>query len=230
MSKPIFCIKGERNTGTKFLRKLLNYYFDTDYHNLYGTCYDADGYYGWKHGFIFDNEVEQLNRDQAIVIVINKSIYSWLISMYSHSYELKSIGVKPKSYNKYISPDHAVVDRYDNSWIGYFYGKTGAYATYKNLYDLRYRKYRSMLNNDIEKKIYVKYEDLLDDHYSFIQKLAQKFNLEITKPHNKSFDHYSRRGYYLNKEYLKLYDRETKRIIGQNVDTEAEKEMGYLIS
>ena len=34
---PTFVIKGERNCGTKYLRELLNYYFDSNYYNINNT-------------------------------------------------------------------------------------------------------------------------------------------------------------------------------------------------
>ena len=38
-------------------------------------------------GFITDKELHDINEDNCIVIVVKKSIYSWLYSMYKKPYE-----------------------------------------------------------------------------------------------------------------------------------------------
>ena len=210
--KPTFVIKGERNSGTNYLRNLLLHYFSSNYRNIHGTNWDADGYYGWKHGFIFDQELTDINKDQCIVIVITKSIYSWLYSMFRKPYELK---FSKTTFSDFINPNHYVHDIYEN-WIQQFYQKKGVYYGYRSMYALRQSKLQSAQNPKIQHLETVKYEDLLQDHTIFIKHIASRYHL-LMNP-TKYINHYPKRDYYLSQEYLKHYTEDMLQTVRENMD------------
>ena len=213
MSKlPIFVIKGERNSGTRYLRKLLNHYFDSNYNNVNNSKYDSDGYYGWKHGFLSDKDIENINNDNCIVIVIKKSIFSWLHSMYRNPYELK---YKESSFYDFIYPNNSMYDNYQG-WIRRYYKKKGVYKEYKSIYEMRKSKYESFLNSKIKNLEYIKYEDLLENHQTIIEYIANKYN--IPKKNNSYDEIYERKSFYLNKEYLKLYNNRMLQVVKNNME------------
>lgn len=235
MTKPIFSIKGERGTGTRFLRKILNYYFDSSFENIHSSEFDSDGYYGWKHGYIFEEEINKLNQDKVIVCIINKDIFSWLLSLHSNPYELKSRRTysklesffgKKNDLKTFIQPSHELYDNYE-SWVKGFYKKEGIYDSYTSVYDLRYKKYKSMFNGKIERKIYFKYEDLLSNHFNIVEAISEKYNLEIIKTRNEEFDLYPKRNFYLNKEYMNFYTPKMIKTVEQNINLNFENKMGY---
>ena len=237
IKKPIFAIKGERGTGTRFFRKILNYYFDNSFENIHSSKYDSDGYYGWKHGYIFEDELKKINEDQVIICIINKDIFSWLLSIFTNPYELKKEQTnsnftlffgKKNDFKSFIQSTNRVYDNFE-SWIKEFYQKEGIYDSYASVYDLRYKKYHSMLNEKIERKIYFKYEDLLSNHFNIVLAISDKYNLEITKPQNATFDNYFKRNFYLQKEYMKLYSPKMIKTVEQNIDLNLENKMGYFI-
>lgn len=212
ISLPTFVIKGERNSGTKYLRELLNHYFDSNFYNINNTKNDADGYYGWKHGFISDKDLQNINQENCIVIVIKKSIFSWLHSMYKTPYELV---YNNKNFSGFIKKNNYMYDNY-GGWIQQFYKKRGKYKEYKSVYHMRKIKYESFFNNKIKNLEYIKYEDLLENHQTFINYLSHKYN--IPKINNNYNIIYNRKSYYINKEYLKYYNDHMLEIVKANME------------
>lgn len=209
---PTFVIKGERNCGTKYLRELLNYYFDSNYYNINNTNEDADGYYGWKHGFITDKELHDINEDNCIVIVVKKSIYSWLYSMYKKPYELK---YKKCLFPDFINTDNYMYDNYEG-WIEQFYKKKDVYREYKSIYEMRKMKYESFLNTKIRYLEYIRYEDLLANHHNFISYISNKYKIPIKN--NNYNETYNRKSFYLKKEYLKYYTNDMIKLVQKNME------------
>ena len=85
------------------------------------------------------------------------------------------------------------------------------YDTHNDIYDLRTKKYQSMLSDKINNIMYVKYEDLLADHWNVIRNIQEKFSLSLENNKNSEFEVYNKRDWYLQREYMTEFDSELQR-------------------
>lgn len=235
----IFSIKGERATGTRVLRAYLNKCFNPKYEKINQSEYDSDGYYGWKHGYIKDEEIEKINKDKTKVIVIQKNIYAWLLSLYQNKHEdlIPSNGYPP-TLLEWIQPTTSVYEPY-TGWMKEFYKESGIYANYENLYELRYQKYKSFLNSKVENLYFLRYEDLIGNPKAVMEDIALHFEIEKPLSHLEEIvdvktDYYTdptkyyKYEYYLKNHYLREYTEEMKGIIDSLTDRSIEETIfGY---
>ena len=66
-----FFIKSERNCGSNYLEKLINYYFECNY--VESNCFFKNTY-NWKHSMLNNNDIELLNKNNINTIFIKKYI------------------------------------------------------------------------------------------------------------------------------------------------------------
>merc|ERR1711862_601222 len=95
----LISIRGERHSGTNWLRQLIlencpklkfqiysNDDENTEEDKKQNLLYDADGKYGWKHGLLHDN-FDQLLDQNDVLLVIFRDWRSWLPKMRSQNYQ-----------------------------------------------------------------------------------------------------------------------------------------------
>ena len=75
MSKSIDYIQifGERNSGTNYLKQLLEINLDPKI--------EIGSKFGWKHGFTHKRAIKNKDTEHTLFLVLTKDPYSWLISM-----------------------------------------------------------------------------------------------------------------------------------------------------
>jgi hypothetical protein len=162
-------IFGERNSGTRFLMKLIQSNI-TDI-NLYTNSYY--GSTGWKHGF---PRLERFNNpNETLFIFIIRDLDEWLISMYNNPYHF----IRPKSIDLFISePLHISESR----WLDHDVNIN--IEEHQNIIDLRYAKIKSYLRlfNKVSNAIFINLGDLQQNNTKFLQFIKHTYSLNITEP------------------------------------------------
>jgi len=174
-----FTIYGERCSGTNYIQKLMGLNFKTK----------LTWKFGWKHFFGFQDELLQ-NSDEVLFICIIRDVKKWLNSLYRERWHI----AKPltKSVNNYLNDEFYSHNYYDNKWSHQKSNVIGITKTnseiledrniytkrrYKNIFELRHTKLEWMLEdlpNKVKNVIFIKYEDLITDFESTMQKIMQK--------------------------------------------------------
>uniref|UniRef100_A0A7S3K106 Apple domain-containing protein n=1 Tax=Aureoumbra lagunensis TaxID=44058 RepID=A0A7S3K106_9STRA len=160
---PIVTIRGERHSGTNWVRALVN-------HNCKELLFhftpdlDADGVYAWKHG------LSPLNWSQDtkdIMIFILRSASSWLPKMRHTAYNTELDRHRTTSLASFL--EIAISDPNDRE-------------IFDNVLDMRTRKYKDYRDLTIrcpQSILAIRYEDLLKDGGAFvIKQLKQKLPFE----------------------------------------------------
>ena len=156
-------IFGERNSGTNFIKSLL----DKNLKDINILSYFYKGGSGWKHG----KPMLELfnNNDNVLFICAIRNLDSWLSSMYHRPYHMKK---RDTFYNFITKPTINNDPRKDHDTHIY------DYEINKNLFQLRYFKYeeyKKLLNNN--NCILVNLNYLQKNPEEFINSIASKFNL-----------------------------------------------------
>lgn len=196
-NKNKFYIKSERNSGSTFLEKILNYYFNSNYTE---SIFFEQNNYGARHHMFSDNLKNKINKNQVITIILKKNIFSWLLSMFSN---LGDFHPKKNEFVDFIKTKCCDKENFHCDDIEQF----------DDVFDMYYKKYDNFIGTELDKKICINYEDLVYSHYDLIKLLSKQFNLKILKDYNEEFDIYHKRDYYVNEEYLKRYDKNIMKYI-----------------
>ena len=196
-NKNKFYIKSERNSGSTFLEKILNYYFNSNYTE---SIFFEQNNYGPRHHMFSDNLKNKINKNKVITIILKKNIFSWLLSMFSN---LGDFHPKKNEFIDFIQTKCCDKDNFHCDDIEQF----------DDVFDMYYKKYDNFIDTELDKKICINYEDLVYSHYDLIKLLSKQFNLKILKDYNKEFDIYHKRDYYVNEEYLKRYNKNIMKYI-----------------
>jgi len=168
-------IFGERNSGTRFLMKLIQSNI-TDI-NLYPNSYSSST--GWKHGF---PRLERFNNpNETLFIFIIRDLDEWLISMYNNPYHF----IKPTSIDKFISePLNIHEPRLDHD-------VNINIEEHQNIIDLRYAKIKNYLRvfNNVSNAIFINLGDLQQNNNKFLQFIKHTYSLNITEPFTRVDNH-----------------------------------------
>lgn len=246
MTKPKIKIYGERNTGTNYLQGLIqlnlnaellrgvvpwyverffngketakDIYFKLTYHkNL-----------GWKHSLVPSPEIIEkmhLHTNNLIILTITKNPYSWLLSLYHNPYHSKS---KITSFKEFLTTPWKTVGR--ENFAGEFENPIVMWNK-KNASYLR-------LENNIPCRN-LRYEDLLADPESIIEKLSKEFSISkkldgfknveesTKKTDGKDFAFYQ--DYYLKEEWKRKLDETEIDIINKYLDPSVMHKFGYIV-
>ena len=160
-------IFGERNSGTNFLKYLLER--NVKDINIYSTHFL--GGTGWKHGFPRIRLFKKLN--STLFIFIIRDLESWVKSMYFNPYSYKT----PNNINDFLTKKLIINDRRRFHDVNIFK------LEQQNVINLRYLKIKSYLYfyNFIKNAVFINLEDLQNNNQKFLTFLKEKYNLNIGK-------------------------------------------------
>jgi len=155
----------------------------------------------------FKKHVEQiLQRDINIFIVSVKNPYSWYVSYKKHA-----------KRNKYI------------------YYKDHVNSHYIADYNLYYKKWVDFSIQVPDEILIIRYEDLIKEFVSTLDKIRDTFNLEKRSeiyvnpekvPMSRAFSE-ERRLYYKNEKFLDMIDSQEKKVIENLLDAKLISSLGY---
>lgn len=131
----IVSIRGERNSGTNLIRELIN----LNSINLtwrVNRCVDADGVYGWKHGFLYP--ADKVRRED-VVLVVARDAFAWLPSMYKAPY---SRFIQKMSFSRFLRTPFATECLMEEYYHWYTTCQDHMEST-ENVVKLRTEKYRN---------------------------------------------------------------------------------------
>lgn len=217
MSLTNFSINAERDCGTKYMTRLVS--------TAFGLPFSWDP--GDKHFFGFYDE-QVIAATNMLLVGITRNPYDWIMALFKHKHHL------PFSYGNdiylYLTAEWYSIDYRGTGWYTHatppdqpleiFTDRdwdTG--NRYKNIFALRRKKllYLQKLYRIAPNYMLFRFEDIMADHNSVVNKIAQKFNLPIVTteypvPHKKT-----------------AYDlaANVKEIIDANIDWDVESVFGY---
>jgi hypothetical protein len=235
-------VYGERNTGSRYLAQLVA--ANLDVRLLRGAAPRAVGWFwpdseaardayfrltahrnlGWKHRLPprpDDPALLSRGNQQVGFLTVVKNPYSWLLSLLRRQY---SAG------RAYASIEELVT----TPWITV--GRECAPSQFASALDMWNRKYAACLALPAGRTFNLRYEDLLEDPATQVDRIAAKFGLprrhanfenveSSTKRSSRSFDDY--RAYYLEERWReKLTDHE-RALIRERLDPAVVKACGY---
>lgn len=234
-------IYGERSSGTNYLASLI----EKNFHNI--TVNPKQ--YGWKHGFINFKKLKTIDTDHTLFIFISKDPYSWLVSMNKKPHHAPQLyGLK---FNEFLKKEWAC-------YKGKNYGSRDLKENpltdeeemlnerspetkkrYGNVILMRNGKNKCFLElrNHVKNYRLLKYENLLKHPELSLKKISSEFKINTTKEFKASSGYhgrnpkktFSRKRYYLNKEYLKVYKQEDLDFINQHLNHDLELKLKYSI-
>jgi hypothetical protein len=170
----LFKINGERNSGTRFLSKIMIANFGREMVHIHGKyCDNNKQVLYWKHGAPQD-EQKKLD-DKVIDIFIFRELTSWLVSMHSNDnyqkrtpnftdFLMKKLSNSNTAFKNYVTKLPINID--DND---------------KTIFDIRYFKYKQIIKYANRNKNCI----FIDMHYlqnpknclNFLIQLNNKFHL-----------------------------------------------------
>jgi len=181
-------IYGERNSGTNFLKKLIEKNFGNTYGNEHGNKLINNKYYFWKHSNPINNSKNNIENKLVVKIFILRKLEPWLVSMYHNPYQLK----KKENFKSFLIDkqdlDTSIEHKYFNNT---FVNKDDKN---KSIFQIRYFKYNRI-------KEYCKHnENIILVNLDYLQNDDNciHFLNEINKK------------YKLNKKNFVLIDKHTK--------------------
>ena len=170
-------IYGERNSGTRFVRELLQ--------NNIDNVHVCDGSFksgtGWKHGLPNKYFLDKLD-GKVIYVIIIRNLNEWLNSMYNRPYNMK----RRNSFDNFISNKVAKTGDEFNDMLIY------PWETSMNLIQLRYFKYNNL------KKFFTENDYVIMVNLDWIQKDKGRKFIEFFCSFY-GFDRYNREVKFVNK-------------------------------
>ena len=229
----LISIRGERHSGTGWLRQLINKNCpklttiidpkaQTSGPNK-GFPLDADGKFGWKHGLLKPNLFIPKNE---FIIIIFRDWRTWIPKMRENSYERMPAKNLPMStFLKTPFLPKRPGDEF-----------SPAEMRWNNVFELRSGKYENWmyLIENRDNVIYVRYEDLLDNDFTktFFEDLRVKYRVDCNEKFEK-VESYSKLGrvqknkgkFEEKKQEINEKDMDT---ILKHLNLQLEKSLGYL--
>lgn len=222
-----YTIYGERHSGTKLLKKIVDAYFRLQYSNQYG----------WKHFFGFYTDQLYQHANNIIFLCIVRNPYNWLAAMYDAPHHLN--GWYDTRYRDIINPFSSMEEFLSSRIISYRTPNgmleeddrnfqeiitdrnllTGKH--YKNIFELRKIKlqYLYRLQHIAPNIIMVKYEDLLDDYMVLVNDISSKTGM-VPIIDQKIIGIQQKTDYHIPDEI--------KAIIDENIDWSIESKFDYI--
>ena len=236
-------IYGERNTGTNYLRKVIEENFRCTL--IPGTVPKElllksrrivkDSYFlinqkqnlGWKHCSPDINLIKNYSHfSQLKIICLVKNPYSFILSLYKRPYH--QIEAKKDSLHSFINSKWRTVGREKMNRINL--------ESPVLLWNYKVKRYFELLENLGLKIEILKYEDLLVDAEDKLTRIAKNFQLEkfskefvnyqsSTKNDSKDHDYY--KNYYLNEEWRQKLTSKDIESINSFLDFNYVSKLGY---
>ena len=163
--KNLIAIKGERHSGTNWLRQLIKsncpevvFELEKEWKNVTKTIIgkdkkpfkitkieevttlDADGKYGWKHGLLNSNFSQQIE-EQDLVIILFRNWTSWLPKMRLENYQIHKIPKNGLNWNSFLDAEFPPAD--NPSYNSHFQPLEQKYS---NAIAMRNAKYKNWLS------------------------------------------------------------------------------------
>jgi hypothetical protein len=238
-------IFGERNTGTNYLRKLIELNIKVvivkDYipkipvlrkselfHALYFK-YTKKSDLGWKHTLIDIDFIEKqlkMNKDLNVILIV-KNPYSFLLSLHKRPYHNKK--KKKLTFNKFLQDGWKTLKRENMS---------KEVLIPIELWNKKIKASIELFEKNRDRVVIIKYENLVADPEGVLLSVSNHIGLELinqeftnhstsTKNDNKSYTDYSE--YYLNEKWRKNLSPEDISLINDNLDMKLLSYLGYNI-
>jgi hypothetical protein len=212
-----FTIFGERCSGTNFLEETILNNFNI---NITWDC-------GWKHFFGFYDFSKNNNHDDTLFIGIIREPISWMYSFYKTPHHIPE---ENRSMPEFLLNEFYSIGNDNNlitSDLNYI-----TKQKYKNIFEMRYFK-NEYLMNSISKKvknyILIRYEDLLLDNNSIINKIKNTFNLNLKNENIIKIDYcYKNKNNKFIPKQIK-FSQDILNIIKNNLNIEQENKLNYII-
>ena len=225
MSKVIFKINGERNSGTGFLWKLLmaNY---PNYKLSHEVCNGITDLpqkvnVGWKHGDpTYLKEYKKRFPDYKIInIFIVREINPWLISFFKNPYHV----VTAKDFKTYLTKP--LIVKNGKGITDFKTGKVFNYADQgKNVLELRKHKlsnYKEFFDNE-EYVVITPMSYLQNNTKDFLNNITKHYNLDMIDDPIININHTKTKGSVKNRVYNIKINKVEQKIIDDNTDIELE--------
>lgn len=155
-------IFGERQTGTNYLENVMSINFDVDVHFEYG----------WKH-WPNNKKSNYENSDDTLFICIVRNPVDWINSFYRKPHHVEHI--KRKGIDAFLNSEFYSLHNDGSEIMGDRNLYTG--EKYKNIFELRHTKLQWMIEdlpNMVNNYIFIKYEELINDFDSTLDKIRNK--------------------------------------------------------
>ena len=232
---------GERNTGSRYLVKLLKKNFDAELlrytvpNNIlwYRREWTKNLYFwltyrynfGWKHAYVRTDWLKPEWVENTGFITVSKNPYSYLLSLYKRPYHVK--GDKPATFLDFLQREWKLQER-DNMPVS-------SLPNPVVLWNQKNRSYMNLQRKFPERVYNMTYEGLLDDYARELRAVQEKLDLqplgdytnvtESTKEDAKSNDYY--RDYYLGEVWRKDLNADQIAFINEQLDPEVMAFFGY---
>jgi len=214
-----FKINGERNSGTNFLKKLL----ETNFGRAFDQKVVQEKKYYWKHG-VPDQAIKTLYPGIIDVFVI-RNLNEWLVSMFQNPYHLKKHSEFDKFLNiKQTSIESKFVDAKTNEIINLDDND-------KTIFEIRYYKIEKILEyfKNQDNVMIVNLSLLQDEKICnfLLEKMKEIFFLkpkvapfEVTFPHTKLKKvKIKNRNYNVKiEDFMSIIDKHKNREIEEQID------------
>ena len=227
-----FSIKGERCSGTNFLRKLV----ETNLKIEYLDAVD------WKHGFY----TASIHRDQDLTkyispetfatLIIFRNPFDWLRSLYTRPHQFEGTANVPSAGGvRWLTPItfSEFIRKSMNNASGIANDKFHSYHPFyftqpKNILELRKWKIEHFLGlkNVLPYTYYMKYEDLAQDPERIITEINNKFfNIDFEFKNWTNYKANTNRP-FVPAKYFDISDDDYQFLL-ENIDWELEAKIGY---
>lgn len=234
-------IFGERNTGTKFLERLIHHNLDTitlpgvvpkfitstfgRRNEIVRDLYFKLTYHrnlGWKHAMA-PSAAGLCNIDisNILFVTITKNPYSWLLSLYRSPYHSKE---KVSSFESFLVTPWKTVGRENH---------VGAFKNPIEMWNVKNSSYQKLAC--FASSLLIRYEDLLQEPRAFINDLAIDFgipkrgcvNIDESGIDGESerFAYYKK--YYLEEQWMAKLNTDLIDTINSHLDSNLMTSLGY---
>lgn len=217
-NKSTLLIKGERNTGSNWIRQLITTNFQ-NIHFLQDRGENTNNY-GSKHECLKEENIENINNKNIIMVVVIKDVFYWLVSMYRKTYANK--------FDRLIQQTNMSFSDFIRHKYSYKYYIGGIIEQAENLIKLREKKNLNWVNANVNKKYIINYDNAKEE----LINIANKENINLndkwddvnkyTKPKVQA-DNFVKKSY---DEVMKNYSKDDIQFVLSNLNMEFEKSYG----
>jgi hypothetical protein len=236
-------IFGERNTGTNYLKALMETNLNVRIvpgsvpvksglmRNplLFDLLYDIryKKHHGWKHGMPDPIRLEKLaTSGETLFVTLIKNPYTFLQSLYRRPYHHQ--GVLPETFLEFVQTPWKVLRRE--------HVPLHSFPTPVHLWNEKTRSYLELHRKLPNHTMLLTYESLLSDPEETIEYIGNTYGFRLkndnfvniirsTKPDEKHYSDY--RTYYLEEVWRRDFPREAIPIINKNLDHNLMAQFGY---
>lgn len=222
-------VKGERCSGTNYLRSLIQ----TNFKNIM-----LSNELGWKHSYLNTFNENLHKREELLVLIIFRNPYEWLNSLYQHPWHLRLTDGKNfltdlsfsnfLRYNPYSNGNEG--DKYKGLLDVKFMERHPFTLKYpEDVFEIRNWKIENFLNHSeiFPNIMFIRYEDLVTSTKIILDQINEKYLFKDYIFNNVDFYKGSKNaGIYKPKKYPKMSDVDFNYFLNK-VDWSLEEKIGY---